>query len=373
MASFAASTTGTAPSAARRPRAAQVEKQKLVDMLSTIHSTLTAMSSTLTTLSDRVNTMDSRIGRIEEQKASEQGLPAAKRPRRGAPSPTGPPPSGNAAEATEAMAALTRAKAAAEEAAARCQAEKESLRATLIAIRDACQCPILHDFSADMVVASDGEGYDRQAIKQWQRGNNTSPVTRGRLKKKVYPNRFARRVFDELQKVGISQEPSSSAASAAIPGEPPREAQGPGALSDAESLEPPVLRAAIEAEDEAAALWLLGQPHVPDLNDLDEDGRTVLHLAIEKDLSSAAEEIVSTQGFYEIDAQDPAGCTALHLAACRNFRQVCEAICAHNNFTKLLAKNANGRTALQEAYIKGHHATATFLIDREYSARRAQR
>lgn len=152
--------------------------------LAGIDRALTSVSSTLTSLSDSARSINGRLRLVEQQ--IEAWSPAGTKKLQAA--------------ATEAQ-----------EEAAKCRAEKESLHSILGAIREACECPILQEFTADMVVASDGEGYDRRSIQQWQRQDNTSPVTREPLEPRVFPNRFARRVYDELQKAGMGQADSSAA------------------------------------------------------------------------------------------------------------------------------------------------------------------
>lgn len=180
--------SSTSDSAAQGSGSTQtVEAKQVVEMFAKIDGALTMMNGTLTTLSERVERMDRRLGQLE-------GLSAAETAR-----PEPEPASVSQAE----LERLQAAAEAAEEAADQFRAENASLCSTLHAIRDSCQCPIQQDFTPDMVVASDGEGYDRQAIQQWQRLHNTSPVTRERLLPMVFPNRFARRVYEELQKVGL--------------------------------------------------------------------------------------------------------------------------------------------------------------------------
>jgi predicted nuclease with TOPRIM domain len=182
--------------------------QQLVDMIavltSNINSAHVTMNGTLSTMNGTLMDLSSRVKRLEDRLGEPEGgdeRRARKRRR-----------TSEVEEAQQALAAMTAANAAAQEAAARCQAEKEKLHATLIAIRDAGQCPIKHEFTDDMVVASDGQSYDRQAIQQWRQRNNTSPITREQLVGNVFPNRFAQKVFDELQKIGICSAESRSAA-----------------------------------------------------------------------------------------------------------------------------------------------------------------
>ena len=45
-------------------------------------------------------------------------------------------------------------------------------------------CPITHEIMTDPVTTADGHAYERAAIEQWLRTNDTSPLTGARL-----PNR----------------------------------------------------------------------------------------------------------------------------------------------------------------------------------------
>lgn len=245
--------------------------------------------------------------------------------------------------------------AAVEDELEQCMAEKDSLYETLTAIREACQCPILQEFTTDMVVASDGEGYDRQAIQQWQRQEQTSPVTREQLDRKVFPNRFARRIFEELQKAGLCPENTATT----------------GASSSARQDTLSALRKAIQNFWEARALQILQQRRVPGLNEIDRSKCSVLHLAIHQRLVKVALLIVARSNFLNINAKDLAGCTALHLAAWRGFLQICQAILARADFTELLAADGDGETALMVAHGEGHEAVAELLQEAEAAQFRA--
>lgn len=102
---------------------------------------------------------------------------------------------------------LRRSWQAAEEAAEKYQAECQSLRASITAIKEAGECPILNDFSDDVVVASDGVSYDKRSIQEWQRLNGSSPLTREPLEGRLFPNRFAATVLRELRKCGLAKAP----------------------------------------------------------------------------------------------------------------------------------------------------------------------
>lgn len=74
----------------------------------------------------------------------------------------------------------------------------------LIAVLDAHECPIKHDHSKDLVVASDGHIYDRLEIANWvqQKGAQaTSPVTRGKISNVFYPAYTAIGTVESLQKI----------------------------------------------------------------------------------------------------------------------------------------------------------------------------
>jgi hypothetical protein len=54
-------------------------------------------------------------------------------------------------------------------------------------------CPITLDYFTDPVIAADGFTYDRSAITQYLKTNNTSPLTRKKLKhKNLIPNKLLR-------------------------------------------------------------------------------------------------------------------------------------------------------------------------------------
>lgn len=377
MASPAAPALGSGVQPRRNLRAARGGKRKrkqLADMFAAFNSAVACMNGTLAALSCRVDGIDGRLGQLE-------GEPAAKRTRT-----EGVASSAAAAEdaARQALAEMMRAKeaaaaaqaenarlqasaTAAEEAAARCQAEKESLRATLLAIRDACQCPILQDFTAEMVVASDGESYDRRAIQQWRQRGSTSPVTREALQSHLFPNRFARRVFEELQKAGLGNAEASAASGSLGSSQDPQAPRASAAENpDAAAPAPGALRDAIRRDDQDAAFQLLQRHPLPGLNDLIRNGRTVLHLALLRRCPNLAMAILARPDFSMINAKGQEADTALHIAAVLGYLPVCQAILSRTDFTELLVvEGSTGKTALQLARFHDHQDVAELLQDAE--------
>lgn len=345
-----------------------------------VEEKLDLITNALTALSKRVDSMECR--QAQGQIVEEPSAPAKKKRRTKAPPNTDATEAESArqalvemtrakeaaeAEAAAGRAEIARLQAAADEAAERSRAENESLRATLIAIRGACQCPILHDFTGDMVVASDGVGYDRRAIQQWRLWGNTSPVTRERFKRRLFPNRFARKVYEELQKVGLGQVENSKTSGASNSSTSHKD-HGPAASSSASRAVPAaeaeaagLLLAAIKRKDEATVLRLLRQPQPPGLNDVDIHGSTVLHWAIGRELHQVALDIASKKEFSGINATNRWGCTALHYAARRGLLQICQAIIGREEFTELLAVDSTGSTARQQARENGHKAVVDLL------------
>lgn len=257
--------------------------------------------------------------------------------------------------AAESRAAAAEAAAAvAGELVARHQAECESLRAVVQGIRESGLCPILHDLCRDPVVASDGQTYDRQAIRPWLRRHGTSPLTRTRLQPQLYPNRFAAAVFRQLQEVGLGHSASvaSTSSSAAAAGDNSQEAT---------ATEPQTLRAAIQRREEGAALSLLQDEQLADLNEVTENGRTVLHSAILQGLPEVALAILARPDFREVNKQTGWGDTALHLAALFGLLPVCQAIVGRSDFVQLRAVDFDGMTALSLSHDEGNPAVAEFL------------
>lgn len=273
------------------------------------------------------------------------------------------------AAAAEALAEVQRVR----EDEARHQAECESLRAMIRAIRQAGQCPIRHSLCEDPVVASDGQTYERRGIEPWLIRHGTSPITREPLEPHLYPNRFATAVLQQLQELGMGRSEASLA------GDEDRSARHRDAEDDgSEDREMVVedrdeaeeetdarpggaIRDAIERRDEAAALRILRRRRVPGLNDRDPDGGTVLHRAVTQQFSEVALAILTRMDFREVNAQGGADWTALHAAAFHGLLPVCRALLARRDFVEQRAISVNGLTAAQVAQQYGHLAVAEFL------------
>lgn len=58
-------------------------------------------------------------------------------------------------------------------------------------------CPITHNIMVNPVIASDGHTYERAAILEWIRINNTSPLTREILKDELVPNTNLQKIINE--------------------------------------------------------------------------------------------------------------------------------------------------------------------------------
>lgn len=348
--------------------------------VSQLMNALNAINGTLKTLSDRVARIEDRLG---QEKTTASPTTAMQVPAEMARAKEAAAAAMRQAEVERLQAeaavrqeeidSLQAAARAAEEVAASCQAETESLQAALTAVREACQCPILNDFTADMVVASDGHGYDRQALQQWRQKDNSSPVTREPLQPILFPNRFGLGVFEELRKFSMQTGRSTSRGARSSSTDPHQDLR-PGTLSaalfspaleDAAAPEPGALVAAINRGDEATVLRLLRRPQLPGLNDVDHNGWTVLHLAILRRLQEAASRILAEPAFLRINAKSRWGSTALHCAAEQGFLSTVRAILRCNHFTELLALNCDRRTAMQVARCLGHEGVAECLRDAE--------
>lgn len=59
------------------------------------------------------------------------------------------------------------------------------------------RCPLTLDIMVDPVIAADGITYDRAAIANWLRDNNTSPITRQEISSTLITNYFAKSIIDE--------------------------------------------------------------------------------------------------------------------------------------------------------------------------------
>lgn len=343
-----------------------------------------------------------------------------------------------AEEGAEARAAAAEARAAAAERAlaevqeevsllreeeTRRRAECEELRAALVGIREAGQCPILHGPCRDPVVASDGQTYERRAIEMWLRSHGTSPFTREPLHPELFANRFAAQVAQHLQQIGLVgsippsayseasedsetesirpwRRPSSEGSQSHMSLDPWRvhgswHASDDG-MSDASesSLGLPEhevpeelhlwgldqngleqgdpqrfqLGDALERCDVGAALVLLRLWPLPGLNEL-RDGWTMLHWAVAQKLPMVAIEILDRVDFSAVNVKDRWGMTALHWAAWHGSRQVCEAIVGRTDFREIFAVSWRGPgTASEIARQRGHGLLADILKNREDSA-----
>jgi hypothetical protein len=61
-------------------------------------------------------------------------------------------------------------------------------------------CPITHELMVDPVIDPDGNSYERHAIEDWLRQNNTSPITRVPLNATdLRPNRALKTAIDEYR------------------------------------------------------------------------------------------------------------------------------------------------------------------------------
>ncbi len=81
------------------------------------------------------------------------------------------------------------------------EAAIEKLKSTIVKkkIPEEYLCPITHEVMTDPVVTSDGNTYERQAIEQWLKKNNTSPLTNKPLaNKKVIPNQHLKNTITKF-------------------------------------------------------------------------------------------------------------------------------------------------------------------------------
>lgn len=265
----------------------------------------------------------------------------------------------NAAEARAAAAEAAAAEALAEvqrvrESEAQRQAECEGLRASLQGIREAGRCPILQGMMRDPVVASDGQTYDRQAIVPWLRQHRTSPMTRDPLQQRLYPNRFAAAVLQQLGEIGLgtSEVGDGDYAEGIANSNNPQDAADP---------EPGELQEAINRRDEARALELLERPRLPGLDAVDQNGNSVLHLSIIMNLPAVASAIAARDDFSGINSKDRWCGTALHVAARLGSLEMCRIVLEHDDFTELQAKDMFGGTPQYLALRFGHRDVAEFL------------
>lgn len=76
-------------------------------------------------------------------------------------------------------------------------------------------CPITHELMTDPVIDPDGNSYERQAIEDWLRRTNTSPITRTPLSAAdLRPNRALKQTIDEYRLSITSHKKSKNAAAA---------------------------------------------------------------------------------------------------------------------------------------------------------------
>lgn len=74
-------------------------------------------------------------------------------------------------------------------------------------------CPITHELMNDPVIDPDGNSYERQAIVDWLRGQNTSPITRNPLSVgDLRPNRALQAAINEYRR---SVQPKEAATASA--------------------------------------------------------------------------------------------------------------------------------------------------------------
>ena len=69
---------------------------------------------------------------------------------------------------------------------------------TINKVAQECQCPISHDLPYDPVIATDGQVYERIAIKQWMQENKESPVTREELGTALVPAKHIINIITSL-------------------------------------------------------------------------------------------------------------------------------------------------------------------------------
>ena len=68
-------------------------------------------------------------------------------------------------------------------------------------------CPITAEVMTDPVTTADGQSYEHDAIQEWLRSHNTSPVTNARLpNKKLTKNHALRNAIGEYQAQQLEQE-----------------------------------------------------------------------------------------------------------------------------------------------------------------------
>ena len=72
-------------------------------------------------------------------------------------------------------------------------------------------CPITHAIMKDPVICSDGQSYEKEAIKTWLRNHDTSPLTNVRLANKdlIIPNLALRNSIQEWKDITMKTTPTS--------------------------------------------------------------------------------------------------------------------------------------------------------------------
>lgn len=138
---------------------------------------------------------------------------------------------------------------------------------------------------------------------------------------------------------------------------------GSSASCKSSSEEESSLYEAIAWQDEKAALWMLLQPQVPGLNEVDDEECTVLHRAIDLQLPAVANAILARADFHKLNAADVHGRTALHYAAWRGSLWITSSIVSRLDFEMLGALDEDGYTALDTAQYFGYEVVAEALED----------
>lgn len=64
---------------------------------------------------------------------------------------------------------------------------------------DFLKCKITHDIMTDPVIASDGHTYEREAITEWLKNNDTSPITREKISNTLIPNLLIKSVLSDYE------------------------------------------------------------------------------------------------------------------------------------------------------------------------------